>query len=117
MKLKNRLDYRKRRHLSLRKKIKGTMQRPRMCVSVSNKYIYVQFIDDMGGSTLCAVTTASGKKQIKNNMVTAKLLGKKAAELALSKGITSAVFDRCGNAYHGKVKEIAEAARTAGIKI
>ena len=117
MKLKTRLDYRKRRHQRLRKKVIGTTRRPRMCVSVSNKHMYVQLVDDVTAVTQVAVSTRSKELAGKNNMDAAQRLGAKAAEIAKTKGIGEVVFDRGGHAYNGRVKAIAEAARAAGMKL
>lgn len=117
MKLKNRLDYRRRRHRRLRTKVSGTPSRPRMCVSITHQHIYVQFIDDMNAVTLAELSTLRDRSSGKNNMNTAQVLGKQVAELAIKKGIHQAVFDRGGHAYTGRVKAIAEAARAAGIKL
>ena len=117
MKPSNRIEYRERRHKRLRKKVQGTAERPRLCVAVSNKRMYVQFVDDLAGRTLAALCTANIETGGKNNVATATALGRKAAEQALGKGIKEAVFDRGGHAYKGRVKALAEAARAAGIKL
>jgi len=117
MKLKNRTDYRKRRHLRLRKKIKGTRSCPRICVCVTNKHMYLQFVDVSSMETLGAVSTLKSKASVKNNISTAKDLGKRAAKTAMEKGVDSVVFDRGGHMYGGRVKAIAEAARDAGLKL
>jgi len=117
MKLKTRLDYRKRRHQRLRKKIMGTTRRPRMCVNVSNKHMYVQLVDDVAAVTLVAVSTLVPELAEKNNLAAAKQLGAQAAAIAKTKGIGEVVFDRGGHAYNGRVKAIAEAARAAGMKL
>ena len=117
MKLKTRAEYRKRRHQRLRKKVMGTNQRPRMCVSVSNKHMYVQLVDDVAAATLATVSTLAPELAGKNNRDTAQRLGTKAAEIAKTKGINTVVFDRGGRAYNGRVKAIAEAARAAGMKL
>lgn len=117
MKLKTRSEYRKRRHQRLRKKVIGTTRRPRMCVSVSNKHMYVQLVDDAAAVTLAAVSTRSKELAGKNNRSTAQRLGTQAAEIAKTKGIGEVVFDRGGHAYKGRVKAIAEAARAAGMKL
>ena len=117
MKLDSKADYRKRRHLRLRQKVQGTAERPRMSVFVSNKHMYVQFINDFDAKTVAAVTTLAGEsKAEKNNVDAAKKLGRDAAEAAKSKGVTAVVFDRGGFAYRGRVKALAEAAREAGLK-
>lgn len=103
--------------MRLRKKVQGTAERPRMSVFVSNKHMYVQFIDDLDAKTVAAASTAVGDaKSEKNNVGTAKKLGKEAAEAAKSKGISEVVFDRGGFSYRGRIKALAEAAREAGLK-
>ena len=117
MKLKNRLDYRRRRHLRLRGKISGTSAIPRMSVRVTGRQMYVQFIDDVPGITLASASTLKRSQPGKNNVEAARELGKAAAQAALEKGIKTAVFDRGGCKFGGRVKAIAEAARAAGLKI
>ena len=117
MKLKNLEDYRVRRHLRLRQKVQGTPERPRMSVFVSNKHLYVQFIDDAAGKTLAAVSTLDAAlKGQKLNVATAKRLGELAAQAAQAKGIVTVVFDRGGFAYRGRLQALAEAARAGGLK-
>jgi large subunit ribosomal protein L18 len=102
---------------SIRKKVDGTSQRPRMSVFRSNKEIYVQFIDDETGKTLAS--TSSTDKEMKKDgskVDLASAVGKKAAEVALSAGIEQVVFDRNGYLYHGRVKALAEGAREGGLK-
>ncbi len=115
MKLENRKDYRIRRHLRLRQKVQGTAVRPRMAVYISNAHINVQFIDDDAGSTLASATTMG--MDAKLNVATAKVLGEKAAEAAKAKGISLVVIDRGGFRYHGRVKQVVEAALAAGLKV
>lgn len=117
MKLKNRLDYKQRRHRRLRQKLRGNASCPRMSVCITNKHIYVQFIDDETGTTIAAFSTLSLENKFKLNLETAKMAGRKVSEMALSKGIKKAVFDRGGHTYGGRVKAIAEAARETGIKL
>jgi large subunit ribosomal protein L18 len=111
------------RRWRIRRKVSGTAERPRMSVKFSHQHIYVQFIDDTKGVTLASMSTrakalaADQKAKLKANKDSAKVLGKLAAEAAKGKGITAAVFDRNGAKYHGKVKELADAARTAGLKL
>ncbi len=116
MKIKTRLDYRKRRHWRIRKKITGSATCPRMSVSISRRHMTVQLLDDLQGSTLLTCATTQMDKA-GHNIATAQQLGKRAAEVALEKGITKVVFDRGGHTYHGRVKAIADAAREAGIKL
>ena len=106
-----------RRHYRLRKKLRGSMVRPRMSVCVTNKHIYIQFIDDDTGNTLVSFSTVCLEQRKKLNLATAKEIGKKAAETALGQGIKQVVFDRGGRAYAGRIKAIAETAREMGIKL
>jgi large subunit ribosomal protein L18 len=116
MKLESRTDYRGRRHLRLRKKIRGSAARPRMSVMVSNKHMYVQFIDDDAAVTLAAVSTQAEGLGARKNVAGAKLLGHRAAAVAKEKGIATVVFDRGGYRFHGRVKAIADGAREAGLQ-
>ena len=117
MKVKNLNDYRVRRHLRLRQKLQGTAERPRMSVFVSNKHLYVQFIDDGAAKTLAAVSTLDeAMKGQKLNVATAKQLGALAAQAAKEKGISAVVFDRGGFAYRGRLQALADAARESGLK-
>lgn len=117
MKVKSLKEYRVRRHLRLRRKVKGTAERPRMSVFMSNRYYYVQFVDDASSRTLASVSTAAGElKGSKLNVETAKKLGALAAKAAQDKGITAVVFDRGGFAYRGRLQALADAAREAGLQ-
>lgn len=118
MKVKTQAEYRKRRHLRLRQKVKGTAARPRMSVFVSNMHMYVQFIDDEASRTLAAVSSraagaASGKRCTSE---AAKQLGAEAAEAAKKAGLEVVVFDRGGFPFRGRVKILADAAREAGLQ-
>ena len=114
MKLENRKDYRARRHMRLRQKVKGTAARPRLAVFISNSHMYVQFVDDDAGSTLASASTLGTGATV--NLAAAKALGEKAAEAAKAKGISEVVFDRGGFAYGRRLKALADAAREAGLK-
>lgn len=109
-----------KRHLRIRSSLSGTAQKPRLCVFRSNKYIYVQIIDDVAGNTLVAASTKekiiASNLESTSNVEAAKYLGTEIAKRAIAIGIESIVFDRGGYAYHGKVKALAEAARSAGLK-
>jgi len=110
---------RRRVHDRIRKKVLGTSERPRLNVYRSLNNIYVQVIDDLKGETIVAASTAVGKKGERvagGNVAAAKNIGKKIAEMAKAKGITTVVFDRGGYIYHGRVKALADAAREAGLK-
>jgi large subunit ribosomal protein L18 len=106
------------RHWRIRKKVRGTKERPRMSVCFTNKNIHIQFIDDVAGATLAAASTVSKGAADKRaaNAATAKTLGTRAAQTAIGKGIKVVVFDRGGARYHGKVKALADAAREAGLQ-
>ena len=111
-----------RRHARVRFRIQGTSNRPRLCVFRSNRYIWVQLIDDRAGKTLAQATDCGvlrGKKtEIKETRIMrAARIGEHIAKLALEKKISAAVFDRGGYAYHGRVKAIAEGARKAGMRV
>ena len=108
---------RKKRHRRVRAKIAGTPERPRLNVFRSEKHIYAQIIDDVAGATLCSASslekTFGGSGSNKEG---AAKVGKEVAERAKKKGIENVVFDRGGYLYHGRIKELAEAAREGGLK-
>jgi large subunit ribosomal protein L18 len=110
----NRKEQRQKRHLRLRRRIVGTAARPRMSICVTNKNLYVQFIDDDAGRTLAS---ASSLKEPKANLETAKALGASAAAAAKAAGIVRVVVDRGGNRFTGRVKAIVDAAVENGISI
>ena len=113
----NRKVERDRRHARVRRKVSGTADCPRLAVAKSNKNIIAQIIDDEAGKTLVYVSTLD--KNIKTkapNKEAAKEVGTAIAKKAMEKKITTVVFDRGGYIYHGVVKELAEAAREAGLE-
>jgi large subunit ribosomal protein L18 len=114
----SREERRQRIKFRIRKKIKGTPERPRLCIFRSNKEVYAQIIDDVSRKTL--VAASSMEKALKNFKGTKTeksiAVGKLIAEKALQKGISAVVFDRNGYLYHGRVKALADAAREAGLK-
>ena len=103
----------------IRKRLSGSDARPRMTVFRSNKQIYVQLVDDVSGKTLGSAS--SKEKEIASKKVNkieqAKLVGTRIAEIAKEKGIKTVVFDRNGYLYHGRVKNLADAARESGLKL
>lgn len=106
---------RQKRHLRIRKVVKGTALRPRLSVYRSNTQFYLQLIDDVNQVTL--VSARSGEKGLNHsNIEAAKAAGQLIAEKALKAGITEVVFDRSGYLYHGRIKALADAAREAGLK-
>ena len=108
------------RHKRVRRKVFGTPQRPRLCVFRSSNNIYAQIIDDTNRVTLVAASSldeaVKGAENQTGNKEAAKLVGQLVAKKAVEKGITEVVFDRGGYLYHGRIKELAEAAREAGLK-
>ena len=112
----NRKAERARRHARVRTKLSGTAECPRLAVSKSNKNIIAQIIDDAKAETLVYVSTLDSNIKTKRaNKEAAKEVGTAVAKKALEKNIKSVVFDRGGFIYHGVVKELAEAAREAGL--
>ena len=98
----------------------GTSQRPRLTVFRSNKNVYAQIIDDVAGRTLVAASTVDkalrGKVTYGGNRQAASVVGRKLAENAIQAGIKKVVFDRNGYAYHGRIRELADAARKSGLQ-
>ncbi len=117
--LSKKLSPRLRRQARVRKKIKGTTERPRLNVFKSARHIHAQTIDDITGTTLVSASTVAGdlKGSLKStgNIDAAKAVGAAIAKLALEKDIKSVVFDRNGFLYHGRIKALADAAREQGL--
>jgi large subunit ribosomal protein L18 len=113
-----RQDVRRAVHTRIRKKVKGTAERPRLAVFRSLNHIYAQVIDDAQGVTLCSASSVEKSAGVGNggNAEAAKAIGKLIAERAKEKGINAVIFDRGGYIYHGRVKALAEAAREAGLQ-
>ena len=113
----NRKEQRERRHKRVRTKISGTAECPRLCVFRSNANVYAQIIDDVKGVTLAQASTLDKEIKTKHaNKEAAKEVGKLIASRAQKANIKSVVFDRGGYIYHGVIKELAEAAREAGLE-
>jgi len=116
----SRNDMRLKRHERVRKTLSGTSGKPRLCVSRSLKNISAQLIDDSTGRTLAAASTLDkdikGQAAYGGNKAAAKLVGAKIGKTALGLGIEEVAFDRGGFLYHGRVKELADGAREAGLK-
>ena len=118
MDAQQRLQARRRRQMRVRRKVRGTADRPRVAVFRSNKHIYAQLIDDVAGSTLAsassretdALSGGGAKKDVAKKV--GELLGKRAVE----RGVTAAVLDRGGRLYHGRVQQLAEGARASGLQ-
>ena len=113
-------DQRKKRHGRARQRMEGTPSKPRLNVFRSNKNIYAQVIDDVNGETLASASTLDkelkGELSSTQNKEASRKVGELVGKRAIDKGISEVVFDRGGNIYHGRVKELAEGAREAGLK-
>ena len=110
----NRKVQRQKRHLRLRQRVVGTAVRPRMSICISNKHMYVQFIDDDAGKTLAQANTLKDEKA---NLDVAKALGARAAEAAKAAGISTVVVDRGGNKFTGRVAAIVGSLVESGVAI
>jgi len=104
-----------RRKVRVRGKISGTATTPRISVFKSNKHLYVQVIDDVAGATLCAISNVGDYKSLKVTVADAAKLGAALGEKMKTLNVTTAVFDRNGNLYHGVIKALADGTRKAGI--
>jgi large subunit ribosomal protein L18 len=116
-----RLVGRERRHLRIKRKVRGGAGRPRLVVFRSNKHVYAQIVDDIGGRTLAGVNGASKViadriKDDKERFAESRAVGEEIAKRATEKGIVTVVFDRAGYRYHGRIRALAEAARKAGLQ-
>ena len=112
---------RQRAHSRIRGRVSGTAERPRLAVFKSGRYVYAQLIDDLVGSTLAQANSKEADLRAKieggaASKAAARLIGETIAERAKAKGIERCVFDRGGYIYHGKVKELADGARSKGLK-
>ena len=113
----SRTQARRRRHFRVRKRVHGTAAAPRLAVFRSNRYIYAQVIDDDAGQTLAAASSQERAMRAKTLTVeTAGEVGKLVASRAKDAGISRVVLDRGGNAYHGRVKALADSAREEGLE-
>jgi large subunit ribosomal protein L18 len=116
---KDRRVARKKRQARVRRKVTGSLERPRLCVFRSSKHIYAQIVEDATGNTLVAASTVTkgtgDSVKYSGNAEAAKFVGKQLAEKALAKDIKQVVFDRNGFLFHGRVKALADAAREAGL--
>jgi large subunit ribosomal protein L18 len=115
---KHKRDARIRRHVRVRKNVRGTPERPRLAVFRSNKHISAQVIDDRAGRTLAAASTheATLRTGSTSNKDAAAQVGRLVAERARASGVSRVVFDRGGFLYHGRVAAVADAAREAGLE-
>jgi large subunit ribosomal protein L18 len=117
---KERTESRRRIRSRIRRRLKGSVERPRLAVFKSGRHIYAQVIDDSTGATIAHASSLDavlkGDKKPAANRETATRVGTLVAERAKSKGVARVVFDRGGYIYHGKVKALAEAARQGGLE-
>jgi len=124
MSVRTKEDIRQRLHDRIRKKLRGTAQRPRLAVFRSQGHIYAQVVDDDQARTLCAASSLDkglrkdgrSKSKTGGDVASAKAVGALIASRAKDKGIEAVVFDRGGFQYHGRIKALADAAREAGLK-
>ena len=114
---KSRADIRRGVHSRIRKKVRGSAERPRLAVFRSLNHIYAQLIDDDSGKTLATASTAEKTLAGKTggNIEAAKTIGKAIAERAIQAGVSKVVYDRGGYVYHGRVKALLDATREAGL--
>jgi large subunit ribosomal protein L18 len=119
MSSKQKVSARERRHRRVRKRVRGTAQRPRLAVFRSNRHVTAQVIDDASGRTLAAASTVEAdlRSGATGNREAAAKVGRLVAERARSAGVTKVVFDRGGFLYHGRVAAVADAAREAGLEL
>jgi large subunit ribosomal protein L18 len=114
------LKQRQRRAMRVRKRIRGTPERPRLCVFRTHKHVYAQVIDDAAGRTLAAASTLDKdlRGEVKNggNKTAAAVIGKAIAERAIAAGVKHVAFDRGSFQYHGRLAALAQAAREAGLQ-
>jgi large subunit ribosomal protein L18 len=123
MRIKTKEDRRERIKFRIRKRVRGTSERPRLTVFRSVAHIYVQVVDDADGKTIASASTVEpavkgslDQAAKGGNVAGAKAIGKAIAERLLEKGVKRVVFDRNGFLYHGRIKAVADAAREAGLE-
>ncbi|MCC6485487.1 MAG: 50S ribosomal protein L18 [Armatimonadetes bacterium] len=116
--MKNKFEKRERRHRRVRKKVSGDAMRPRLSVFRSLNHIYAQVIDDSAAVTLASASTVEKDLRTADggNIAAARAVGKRIAERAKEAGITAVRFDRGGFKYHGRIENLADAAREAGLQ-
>lgn len=115
--ISSRVQKRDSRRRRIRARVSGTADKPRLSVFRSNKFIYAQLIDDLAGKTIVAAREDDKlKKKAGNSVEAAKLVGELLAKLAMEKGVKKAVFDRGGYLYTGRIKALADGARSGGLE-
>ena len=114
---KSRAEIRQGVHSRIRKKVRGTSERPRLAVFRSVNHIYAQIIDDQSGRTLATASTTEKGLGLKSggNVEAAQAVGRAIAERSIAAGVSNVVFDRGGYVYHGRVKALIDATREAGL--
>lgn len=118
MNLRKKLNQKRmRRARRSSERIFGTSERPRLAVHRTNRFIYVELIDDVKGRTLAAASNVGVKREKKTKVIAAEMVGEAIGKKAVSQGITKAVFDRRSYRFHGRVKSVAEGAKKAGLLI
>jgi large subunit ribosomal protein L18 len=120
IKTKSRKDKRQIRHIRIKKRLKGSVEVPRLCVFKSCRHIYAQIIDDSRGHTLVAASSLTPEvremiKDKKKRVEVSAIVGGYIGQLAVNKDIKKVCFDRGGNPFHGRIKSFAEAARESGL--
>ena len=123
MRIKTKDDRRQRIRYRIRRRVTGTVERPRLTIFRSVSHMYVQVVDDATGKTIASASTVEPtvkgvlpQKASGGNVAGAKAIGKTIAERLIEKGVKRVVFDRNGFLYHGRVKAVADAAREAGLE-
>ena len=123
MRIKTKDDRRQRIRYRIRRRVSGTVERPRLTIFRSVSHMYVQVVDDASGKTIASASTVEPSvkgglptKATGGNIAGAKAIGKTIAERLIEKGVKRVVFDRNGFLYHGRVKAVADAAREAGLE-
>ena len=117
---KKKVVARRRRHRSIRRKVLGTPERPRLCVRRSLRHMYAQVVDDVSGRTLAAASTLTPELRAAcqgvNKTEAATVVGKEIARRAVEAGVETIAFDRGGGKYHGRVRALADGAREGGLE-
>ncbi len=108
---------RQKKKMRIRRRVKGSTERPRLCVFRSARHIYAQIIDDVTGATLVSASTLDVEGLKGANKDSAKAIGAEVAKRALTKNIKAVVFDRNGYLYHGRIQALADGAREAGLNL
>lgn len=118
--VKTRTRLRNKRAIRVRKRVRGSSDKPRLCVNRTNRHVFAQLIDDEKGVTLASVSTVAKEfkttEHNKKSKTSARKVGERLAEIGKERGVTTVVFDRGSHKYHGIVAELADGARSGGLK-